>query len=99
MVPKLDTSSEATGPVLRLRPVAQTEAEEVEPKPWEGSIHLDGPMVPHPSFLRENPLENPPSYAIDITKDEYRAQWKDKQANLYQQIRAQKKGEKLGPPK
>ncbi|KAJ6010778.1 hypothetical protein N7451_002190 [Penicillium sp. IBT 35674x] len=98
MVPKPDKSSEATGPVLRLRPVAQIEAEEVEPKPWEGTIYLDGPMVPHPSFLRENPSENRPSYEKDITKKEYRAQWKDKQAKLYQQIRAQKRrGENWSP--
>lgn len=98
MVPKPDKSSEATGPVLRLRPVAQTEAEEVESKPWEGTIHLDGPMVPHPSFLRDDPAENRPSYERDITKKEYRAQWKDRQAKLYQQIRAQKRrGETLSP--
>ncbi|KAJ6142838.1 hypothetical protein N7471_002291 [Penicillium samsonianum] len=99
MMPKSGKSSEAIGPVLRLRPVAQTEAEEVEPEPWKGTIHLDGPMVPHPSFLREYPPENRSNYATDITKDEYRAQWKDKKEKLHQQIRALKKREKLVPPK
>lgn len=97
-MPKSGKSSEAIGPVLRLRPVAQTEAEEVEPEPWKGTIHLDGPMVPHPSFLREYPPENRSNYATDITKDEYRAQWKDKKAKLHQQLRALKKKGELGSP-
>ncbi|KAJ5611876.1 hypothetical protein N7528_008981 [Penicillium herquei] len=91
-------SSQATGSVLRLSPVAPTEAEGVEPKPWEGTIYQDGPMVPHPSFLRENPLYNHTSYATDITKKEYRAQWKEKQEKLYEHIRTQQKSEETWAP-
>ncbi|KJK63935.1 hypothetical protein P875_00064605 [Aspergillus parasiticus SU-1] len=90
MLPQSSKPSEAAGPVLRLRPVPQTEADEVEPEPWQGAVHHDGPMVPHPSFLIENPPKARPSYAIDITKGEYRAQREDEMAKLYQQVRAQR---------
>lgn len=95
---KSENFSEAVSPVLRLRPVAQSE--EVEPEPWKGTVHLDGPMVPHPSFLREYPSEDRArsNYVTGITKDEYREQWKNKRAELYQQIRALKKTREIGSP-
>jgi hypothetical protein len=97
-MPESGKSSEAIGPVLRLRPVAQTEAEEVESESWKGSIYFDGPMVPHPSCLRDRPTENRSNYAIDINKNEYRAQWKDQQAKLYQEFRALKKRKEFDSP-
>jgi hypothetical protein len=85
MESSIGRASDEAHPVLRLRPTAPAETEMAEPLRTEG--WLDGPLVLDPLALGGEPLDYCQDSAADITREEYRAQWKEKKKILYQQIR------------
>ena len=84
-------------PVLRLR--SNASAQSGEPDPSRGTTNRDGPLVPHPSFLRETPSTAYPNPSVDITREGHRAKWKEEQAKLDDLVRELKKNNEFSLPK
>lgn len=76
--------SNAVYPVLRLRSNASAQTYELDPD--RGTTDQDGPLVPHPYFLRQSPPIAYQDDSVDITREDNRARWKEHKVKLKELI-------------